>query len=109
VSVAADLNVVIFNSFGRHHPIALIHTPGEPFKLAPARVLFVLHEKGFYRPPDWHLQLIEDPRLVQRDDGDPMGGAGAVAAGARERCADGVRARGARSGTSRSGTSRSGT
>jgi len=32
------------------------------FTLDPARVLFVLHETHFASPPDWHLQLIEDPR-----------------------------------------------
>jgi hypothetical protein len=36
--------------------------PGGVFKLDPASVLFVLHEQGFYSPPDWHLELIEDPR-----------------------------------------------
>jgi hypothetical protein len=34
---------------------------GVPFRLDPARVLFVLHEQGFYTPPDWHLQLVQDP------------------------------------------------
>jgi hypothetical protein len=37
-------------------------TPGEPFKLGPDAALFILHEKGFYRPPDWHLIVLEDPR-----------------------------------------------
>jgi hypothetical protein len=26
--------------------------------LDPNRALFVLHERGFYEPADWHLQLI---------------------------------------------------
>lgn len=33
------------------------------FKLDPERALFVLHERGFYRPPDWRLQLIHDPQV----------------------------------------------
>jgi hypothetical protein len=36
--------------------------PGEPFKLDAGGVLFMLREQGFYSPPDWHLELIEDPR-----------------------------------------------
>ena len=36
--------------------------PGVPFKLDPEAALFVLHEQGFYRPPDWSLTLLHDPR-----------------------------------------------
>jgi hypothetical protein len=35
--------------------------PGEPFKLDPEDTLFILRERGFYAPPDWHLGLIENP------------------------------------------------
>jgi hypothetical protein len=35
--------------------------PGEPFKLDPKCVLFVLSEEHFASPPDWRLQLVEDP------------------------------------------------
>jgi hypothetical protein len=37
--------------------------PGEPFKLDPARVLFALHETHFTSPPDWRLQLVQDPHI----------------------------------------------
>ena len=36
--------------------------PGGLFKLDPDAVLFVLHEQGFYSPPDWELDCIIDPR-----------------------------------------------
>lgn len=36
--------------------------PGAPFRLDPDRALFVLHEQHFATPPDWHLQLVRDPR-----------------------------------------------
>jgi hypothetical protein len=42
-------------------------TPGEPFKLDPDAALFILHKKGFYRPPDWHLTALADPRCWYND------------------------------------------
>jgi hypothetical protein len=35
---------------------------GVPLKLEPGSALFVFHELGFYRPPDWHLELIQPAR-----------------------------------------------
>jgi len=37
--------------------------PGQWLRLDPYRVLFIPHEKGFYTPPDWHLELLQDARL----------------------------------------------
>jgi len=37
--------------------------PCVPFKLDPARALFVLAEQGFYTPPDWSLTCLIDPRI----------------------------------------------
>ncbi len=36
--------------------------PGKLFTLDPASALFVLTEKGCYRPPAWHLELLQEPR-----------------------------------------------
>jgi hypothetical protein len=41
--------------------------PGRPFRLDPDRALFVLSERGFYRPPDWHLTALADPRCWYND------------------------------------------
>ncbi|MCL2429827.1 MAG: hypothetical protein FWD12_11395 [Alphaproteobacteria bacterium] len=34
---------------------------GEMGTLDAGRLPFVLQERGFYNPPDWHLQLVADP------------------------------------------------
>jgi hypothetical protein len=36
--------------------------PGSPFRLDPDQALFVLSERGFYRPPDWDLAVLTEPR-----------------------------------------------
>lgn len=36
---------------------------GVPFRLDPDRALFVLHVVGFYRPADWTLSVLKDPRI----------------------------------------------
>jgi hypothetical protein len=56
---------------GKPHRFTLYLTdevvPGRPFRLDPDRALFVLSERGFYRPPDWTLSVLIPPERWYND------------------------------------------